>query len=482
MSKHTHTIEHIFPDAVVDEPSESQSLIEDLAAKNGVLLKALKGTLTDTHLVDKRILDLLADLAEWDHDGDAEEAAALLARNEYIVDQVADLIEEHVAIADTPIAEIELAFSQTDDANLKKVLNVIYTKRSDTTDPNFSDLFQQALGINIDLSRPDNDFEPYGIKDLNPTAIRGRDSNLNPTELSAENVKTVGLLVPINTIGFEEINEELNNPTAASAVVIGCANTKGVDRSDERIALALPNQDPGLCESQSESNSDGAAAAKPQRKRKPRRYDEPDYRHVLKTDRIPRHWREIHIQLWKQPPPSATKKSAGKAIYGGKVTIESRRPLVTEDGTTTPKVILDSFFDFAKRESFRRYLNRYKNKWSKKPQRLIDDPWYKELNQFLLWLNQIRESQGLKYEALVSTAHIRVPRTKAKKQGGSGSYFQYDTKDDDKVAGILLLNDRKIPVRFILLHGGTGYEFDDIWEADGKEGSSDWRATWKSVR
>ncbi len=75
-----------------------------------------------------------------------------------------------------------------------------------------------------------------------------------------------------------------------------------------------------------------------------------------------------------------------------------------------------------------------------------------------------------------------MPRTKAKKQGGTGSYFQYDTKDDDKVAGILLLNDMKLPVRFILLHGGTGYSFDDIWEAGGKEGSSDWRATWKSPR
>ena len=151
----------------------------------------------------------------------------------------------------------------------------------------------------------------------------------------------MGLFVHNNSIGFEEINEELNNPTAASAVVIGYANTKGVDCSDEHIALASPTQDPGLCESQPEIKTDGAAA-KPTSKRRPRKHDEPDYRHILKTDRIPRHWREIHIQLWNQPPPSPNRKSAGKAVYGGKVTIESRKLLITEDGTTTPKIILDS--------------------------------------------------------------------------------------------------------------------------------------------
>ena len=98
MSKNIETIEHIFPDAVVDEPSEGQFTIEQLSAKNGALLEALNDTLTDTHLVDKRISDLLSDLAEWNHDGDAEEAGAFLARNEHIVDQVADLIEEHIAI------------------------------------------------------------------------------------------------------------------------------------------------------------------------------------------------------------------------------------------------------------------------------------------------------------------------------------------------------------------------------------------------
>jgi len=34
----------------------------------------------------------------------------------------------------------------------------------------------------------------------------------------------------------------------------------------------------------------------------------------------------------------------------------------------------------------------------------------------------------------------------------------------------------------ILLRGGTEYSFDDKWEVGGKEGSSDWRATWKSLR
>ena len=60
-----------------------------------------KPALTDTHLVDKRISDLLSDLLEWDHDGDVEEAGALFARNAHIAGQVADLIEEHIVIAST---------------------------------------------------------------------------------------------------------------------------------------------------------------------------------------------------------------------------------------------------------------------------------------------------------------------------------------------------------------------------------------------
>ena len=137
MSKHTQTIEHDYPDAVVDEPSKCQSIVEQLTAKNGALLEALNDTLTDTHLVDKRILDLLSDLVEWNHDGDVEEAGALLARNENIAGQVADLIEEHIAIASTPISDIQRAFGMSADANHKAVLNAIFTKRSDTSDPNF---------------------------------------------------------------------------------------------------------------------------------------------------------------------------------------------------------------------------------------------------------------------------------------------------------------------------------------------------------
>ena len=317
------------------------------------------------------------------------------------------------------------------------------------------------------MGGPAHDFEPYGYDESNPTATRGPNLDSNPSELGAGNPNSVGLLVHNNCPGLEEETGELNNPTAASAAVIGVADTNGVDCSDERIALASPNRDPGLCERQSEIKTVGAAA-KPQSKRRPRKHAEPDRQHILKTNRIPRHWREIHIQLWDQLPAAVNKKSTGKATFGGKVTIESRRKLITEDGITTPKIILDSYCDFIQRENFRRYLNRYKNKWSKNPKRLIDDPWYEELNRFLLWLNQIRQSQGLKYEALVSTAHVRVPRTKAKKQGKSVStYYQYDIKDDDKVAVILLLNDLKVPVRLILLHGGTGYDFDDIWDENG---------------
>ena len=86
-----------------------------ITAKNGALLAALNDTLTETHFVDKRISDLLSDLAEWDHNGDAEEARALLARNENIAGQVADLIEEHIAIANTPIADIQRAFGLSAD-------------------------------------------------------------------------------------------------------------------------------------------------------------------------------------------------------------------------------------------------------------------------------------------------------------------------------------------------------------------------------
>ncbi len=477
MSKHSQAIEKVFPDGVLENPSENETIIAELTEKNEALLAALDDTLTDIHLMDRRISTLRVDLSEWNHFGDPDEAQALFGRNEYIVGQVADFIEDHIAIAKLPLGEIETAFNQTDDVSMKEVLNAIHTKKSDTSDPEFADLFQQVLGVTIDFGRLNDNFEPYGLKHLNPTAIRGRDSDLNPTDLSPENVKTVGLLVNNNSIALEEINEELNNPTATSAAVIGDANNSGVDCSDELIALASPIQDPGFCESQSENKTNGAAA-KRKSKRRARKHMEPDYLHIFKTDRIPRHWQEIHVQLWKNAE-GEDKNATGKAAFRGKITIESRRKLITEDSTTTPKVIVDSYCDFIKRENFRRYLNRYKNKWSKNPKKLIDDPWYKELNQFMLWLNQIRQSQGLIYEALVSTAHIRVPRTKADKQVKKGSsYHQYDIKDDEHVACVLLLNDQNIPLRCILLHGGTGYEFADIWEADGKEGSSDWRATW----
>jgi len=150
--------------------------------------------------------------------------------------------------------------------------------------------------------------------------------------------------------------------------------------------------------------------------------------------------------------------------------------VITEDGTSRPIKVTDGMFDFVPQETFRRYLNRYKNKWAKVPQKLIEDPWYEELNRFMLWLNQIRDSQGLKLEALVSTSHRRVLRPKAKKQG---MYAQYDIKDDDKVAAVLLRNDGGLPVRLILMHGGIGVHFEDVWTADGKLGSSDWRTTWK---
>lgn len=476
MSKNIQTIEQVFPDGVLEEQSENETAIAELSMKNEDLLRALHDTLGETHLVDKRIQALLSDLLEWNHYGDAEEAEILLQRNEYIVGLITDLIEEHIAIATSSIADIEIAFSQTDDNNMKKVLNAIYTKKCETTDPEFVDLFQQTLGVTIDFGRLNDNFEPYGLKHLNPTVIREHQFDLNPTDLSPEKVNSVGLFVHNKSIALEEINGELNNPTAASAAVIGDANNSGVDCSDEHIALPSANQDPGLCESQSKNKTNGAT----KRKRNPRKHKEPDYRHIMRSNRIPRHWQEIHVQLWGNA--NENNCATGKAAFGGKITIESRRKIITEEATTTPKVILNSYCDFIKREAFRRYLNRPKNKWSKKPTRLIDDPWYKELNQFLLWLNQIRKSQGLKYEALVSTAHIRVPRTKADKQGKkAGKYFQYDIKDDDHVALILLLNDLGLPVRLILFHGGTGYEFDDVWEASGKEGASDWRATWRPL-
>jgi hypothetical protein len=477
MSKKLQAIELVFPDGILEDLSENETIIAELSAKNEALISMLHDSLTDIHLMDRRITNLLADLLEWNHEGDAEEAKALYGRNEYILGQVVDLIEEHISIANLPLAEIETAFNQSDDRIMKKVLNAIHTKVSDTTDPEFVDLFQQALGVTIDFGRLNDDFEPYGLKHLNPTAIRGHQSDLNPTDLSPENVKTVGLFVHNNSIALEEINGELNNPTAASAAVIGDANNSRVDCSIEHIALASPTQASGLCESQPDIQTNGAA----KRKRKPRKHEEPDYKHIMRTDRIPRHWQEIHVQLWENLTVNKNKKSTGKASFGGKITIESRSKLITGKGITTPKVILDSYCDFTKRENFRRYLNRLKKKHSKKPTRLIDDPWYEELNRLMLWLNQTRVEQGATYEALVSTAHIRVPRTKADKQGKSSPiYHQFDIKDSEHVALILLLNDLKMPVRILLLHGGKGYWLDDIWEADGKDGSSDWRATWNS--
>lgn len=477
MKNNIQTVEQIFLDGVTEHLSENKIAISELTEKHDALLAALHDTLTDVHLMDHRITNLLADLAEWNHYDDVDEAEALYQRNEFIADQIIDLIEEHIALAQLPLEHIEAAFNEIDDDSMKKVLNAIHAKIGRADDPEYVDLFERRLGVTIDFGRLNDNFEPYGFKHLNPTALRGPSSDLNPTNLSPDSVKTVGLFVQKNNIALEEINGELNNPTAASAVVIGDANSAGVDCSDEQV-LASPNQSPGLCESQSEQKTMGAA----KRQRKSRRHKEPEYRHILRSNRIPRHWREIHIQLWENTSAIGNKNTTGKAAFGGKITIEGRKKLITENGIETPKVILDSYCDFTKREAFRRYLNRYKNKWSKKPTRLIDDPWYEELNQFLLWLNQVRKSQGLKYEALVSTAHIRVPRTKANKQSKNGSsYFQYDTKDDDHVALVLLLNDMKVPVRLILLHGGKGYEFDDIWEADGKEGSSDWRATWKHL-
>ena len=134
MTKHPQTVEHIFQESAVDEPSVSHVLIEKLKEENGAMLAALWNTLTDTHLMDRRINDLISDLSEWCHGGDVDEAQAIFSRNDHIVGLVIDLIEQHVVIANTPMTEIETAFSQADDTKLKKVLNAIYTKRSDTTD------------------------------------------------------------------------------------------------------------------------------------------------------------------------------------------------------------------------------------------------------------------------------------------------------------------------------------------------------------
>ena len=164
MSKNIQAIEQVFPDGILEDPLETATIIAELTAKNDALLAVLHDALTDIHLLDSRISTLLADLSEWNHYGDPDEAQALFRRNEYIAEQVVDLIEDHIAIANLSLAEIETAFNQTNDRSMKKVLNAIYTKKSEVADPEFADLFQQELGITIDFCRLNDNFEPYGHK------------------------------------------------------------------------------------------------------------------------------------------------------------------------------------------------------------------------------------------------------------------------------------------------------------------------------
>lgn len=302
--------------------------------------------------------------------------------------------------------------------------------------------------------------QPVHFKEAYPCILSVNETDPYPCKLSAPENKMHGVLEGNSYYWDEETDEVLNTPCIEAR--LGACNATGVN---------VPSEQQGQSE---QSKSNGAGATPDQtiqqgqqtsimgkgagRARKRRTHKPIEHRHLkMVADYRSYGLREIHLQLWHNAPNS------GQALFTGKLEYKALRGDETRF----------QYCDFQTQRKFRGTLNKPMTRpgpYTKgKSKRFIDEPWYKELNQYLLHQNQIREEHGLP-ELLVSHSQ----HTQRSRKGN----IVWVHREDKRV--LLLFRGTKVrPQKVQMIDGRFVLDFPVLNpDISVEDGSPDWRGTW----
>jgi len=301
--------------------------------------------------------------------------------------------------------------------------------------------------------------QPVHFTEAYPCILSVDETVPAPCKLTASNNKMHGVLGGKSYYWDRDKKDVLNTPCIEAR--LGACNATGVNVASEQQGQTEQTKSNGagaiagdkIQQGQHHSKVKGVGRARKRRTHKP-------IAHVylkMASDYRSYGLREIHLQLWHNA------RNSGHALFTGK--LEYKR--VKSDESRF------QYCDFQSQRKFRATLNKPKTRPGRytkgKAKRFIDEPWYVELNQYLLHQNQLREEHGLP-ELLVSHSQ----HTQRSKKGN----IVWVHRDDRRV--LLLFRDTKgRPQKVQMLDGRVAIEFPVLNpDTSAEDGSPDWRATW----
>jgi len=403
--------------------------------------------LADQHLADPRIQRILHKLQDGTgfRPGDAQgQIEAAYYQNEDWVDRIL-AIQSDFEWEERVLRECRAA-----------TLDELGEAWRNSKDTPQADLIAMVIREKADLDQS----HPVHFNEPTPCILSVNNPNPYPCKLSASKNKMHGVLRGNSYDSNEREGEVLNTPCIEAR--IGGFNAAGVIVPSEPEGQQVQSRGNGAGAIPTNKNQhsqqasiigNGAARARKARTHKPIAHA-----HLkMASDFRSYGLREIHLQLWRNGLGS------GQALFTGK--LEYKR--ANSDETRF------QYCDFQSQRKFRATLNKPKTRPGRytkgEPKRFIDEPWYTELNQYLLHQNQLREEHGLPALLVSHSQH-----TQRSKKGN----IVWVHREDRRV--LLLFRDTKgNPHKLQMLDGRFAIDFPVLnTDISAGNASADYRATW----